>query len=265
MLEKNAAKLLLKNGFYLTHLPVLPVETLEMAFRLFLSKGSEYKQQYLQKEYGYAFDGYSYLGQQDSSNQAYDDLVYTFVLSNFHAADAFPQEFQPFFATLWSKALDVVAGIEQELIAQLGLPRLDTFYNNHLGHMVSCNYYPPTQSFANYAANHTRLSAHNDISLFTIFPFGLAEGFVYEDESGNWISLPACDKVLIFPGYLLEYWTEQNIRALNHQVKLPEHEEQDRTSFAYFSLPRPQQHFRLMHTDQQHTSEQYFEAYLAQF
>ena len=50
--------------------------------------------------FGYGFDGYSYAGQTDSTNQAEDDLVSTFVFSNFFPPDRFRPKFAAIFRVM---------------------------------------------------------------------------------------------------------------------------------------------------------------------
>ncbi|MDW7691631.1 2OG-Fe(II) oxygenase family protein [Flammeovirgaceae bacterium SG7u.111] len=265
MIDCKAAKLLLQNGFYVTDIPILKGHLLEKGFRDFLIQEERYKLDFLQKKYGYAFDGYSFLGQEDSSNQAYNDLVHTFVVSDFHQPDKFPKEFAAFFEQEWDECLGLVSEVEREIIQQLELKGLAELYKEKLGHMVSCNYYPPIKGFESYAVENTRLSAHNDISLFTVFPFGLAAGFEFENAEGEWIQVPPCDTVLIFPDFMLEYWTQGKLKSLNHRVSLPQSRSSDRVSFAFFSLPKPEQSFGLCEGEGACTSEVYFEKYLGQF
>lgn len=265
MLSSNSVNLLIKNGFCVTDLPLLDKQTLFDGFKAFLTKEDNYKKTFLQKAYGYAFDGYSFMGQTDSSNQGYEDYVYTFVLSNFHQPDKFPVEFATFFSQEWQSLLNYIKKIEQEILAQLGYPALTQLYNQDMGHMVSCNYYPPTKALPIRNENDSRLTPHNDISLFTIFPFGLAEGLQFEDTKGNWVSIPACDTILILTGYFLAFWTKGQLKGLNHRVAMPKNSAKARTSFAFFSLPKPNRRFQLLSKKQTFTSDNYFQSYLGQF
>lgn len=265
MLNSNAVNLLIKNGFCITNIPKLNKQPLYDGFKSFLAKDSNYKKNFLQKKYGYAFDGYSFMGQTDSSNQGYADYVYTFVLSNFHQSNKFPKEFSGFFNTDWQKLLDLIKQIEKDVLTQIEYPELSKLYQEQFGHMISCNYYPPTRQLNLIKSNENRLTAHNDISLFTIFPFGLEEGLQFEDTASNWVHVPACDTILILTGYFLEYWTSGLIKGLNHRVSMPKNRNTERTSFAFFSLPKPNSAFHLLNKKRLHSSKDYFQKYLSQF
>ncbi len=265
MIDTRAADAILNQGFYLTGLPCLPSGNLEVGFRQFMKRDRSYRNTFAQVRYQTVFDGYSALGQEDSSNQGAEDLVFSFVLSNFQDTRVFPEEFQPFLAADWPATLAVIRALEIGLIRALSIPGLDALYEHHLGHMISCNYYPPLEELGDFHVGKKRLGPHNDISLFTVFPFGLAEGLEYQDQQGRWVSMPACDSMLIFPGYLLEYWSLGKIKAFNHRLALPQEQQAERTSFAFFSLPKPGQAFALMDPTRIQTSDRYFEMYLAQF
>ena len=75
-LNKNSKQILkvmnvkveLKNGYFKSNL-CLKDRLIDTVYKEFISKDFSYKKTYLQKKYNYGFDGYSYLGQKDSSNQ----------------------------------------------------------------------------------------------------------------------------------------------------------------------------------------------------
>ena len=113
--------------------------------------------------------------------------------------------------------MQTVRSLEIDLLTQLDIPGLLDFYLKNAGHMVSNNYYPPVQEFTSSAAGNTRLSAHPDASLFTVFPFGIDEELELElaGESGEsvWQSVDASGSILLYPGYLMEMWTHGAIKA----------------------------------------------------
>ena len=268
MIDGQAVDFLKSEGYLITSNPAFSAKALQDCFRNFVKAEPSYKQRYLQKQFGYGFDGYSYLGQPDSSNQAADDLVSTFVFSNFFDVTRYPPEFQPFLNGDWHQIRPMIQALEISLLKGLNMPKLLNFYQKHIGHMVSNNYYPPLQNFTTTAADHTRLSAHPDVSLFTVFPFGIDGDFEVEkvDEQGQstWHSIPASETMLLFPGYLMELWSRGTIKALNHRVRLADDPTTERFSFAFFSLPFPHRKFLLPGRGIM-TSETYFEAYLALF
>ena len=268
MIDSHSIDLLKTDGYLVTPYAALNNDELLASFRAFANTDRAYKQRFMQKEYGYAYDGYSYVGQADSSHQAEDDLVSTFVLSEFFALDRYPAEFQGFLNCGWKTVLGVVRSLELELLTQLDMPALLDFYQQNVGHMVSNNYYPAVQDFATNAADNTRLSAHPDASLFTVFPFGIDEELELEltDEKGSpvWQSVLASASILLYPGYLMEMWSQGAIKALNHRVRLGRDATSERFSFSIFSLPFPQRAFEMPGRGSM-TSGAYFDAYAALF
>ncbi|MEM7126488.1 MAG: 2OG-Fe(II) oxygenase family protein [Chloroflexota bacterium] len=276
----HGIELLKRDGYLITSIPAFSVAELQESFNRFIQADPLYKERYLQQYFGYGFDGYSYQGQTDSSNQAADDLVSTFVFSNFYEVIRYPVEFQNFLTESWQQIRPLIQSLEISLLEELKLSGLLDFYQQHMGHMVSCNYYPPIENFATAAADNTRLSAHPDVSLFTVFPFGMDGELEAElkDRAGCtiWQSIPASRQVVLFPGYLMELWSDGAIKALNHRVKLAQDVTAERFSFAFFSLPFPERRFVLPNrgpasasgsiSDSRFTtSEGYFEAYLNLF
>ena len=231
----------------------------------FIQKPFEYKSKYLQSNYKTAFDGYSYMGQKDSLNQYYTDMLHSFVLSDFQNFDDFPIEFKDFLYEEWEDLKKLVRKVELNLINQLNSPYLTELYNsNIMGYMMSCNYYPKTEIHnKTLHQNKTRLSAHTDVSMFTTFPFGLSNGFSFFDKHENLIKVGDKNNVLIFSGYFLEFITNNKVKALNHQVDLPETLENERFSFAIFSLPKPESSFKL--NGETITGKEYYKRYLGLF
>ncbi|MGL1888028.1 MAG: hypothetical protein OCD76_16050 [Reichenbachiella sp.] len=234
----------------------------KQAFREFLSEPIEYRSDYLQAKFTKGFDGYSFLGQEDSTNQYETDLLHSFVLSKFSEPSAYPVEFHDFLSQEWDTLIEEVRELELEMIRQLDIPGLTDFHQRHIDYMLSCNYYPALDQVMVQPDVNTRLSNHKDISLFTVFVFGLDEGMSYRDQDGLIRKVGAQYTIVLFPGYLLEYLTKGKYKAFEHEVALPEHN-LERFSFAFFSVPKPNQNFTFDHVVT--TSEEYYQAYLALF
>lgn len=252
-----------KNDYIKSELQCFDKNILKTDFQSFLNKQYNYKENYLQKKFDYGFDGYSYLGQKDSSNQYETDLLHSFVISDFCDKNLFPKEFKNFMNLEWEKLQFQIRNLELKIIQQLDVKGLEDFYTGNIGHMISCNFYPKTKDFSFTAKDNIRLSEHTDVSLFTIFPFGFDSDFYYQNSKGEWIQIEATNNIVVFPGYLLEVFTKGKIKALNHCVKLPENRNSERFSFAYFSLPYPNRKFKM--ANKNYTSENYFEEYLNLF
>ncbi|WP_282123168.1 2OG-Fe(II) oxygenase family protein [Algibacter mikhailovii] len=229
------------------------------SFEDFLAMPFEYRKKFLQQYYNCGFDGYSYMGQKDSSNQYETDLLHSFVLSEFSAPKKFPNEFHPFLKNEWQLLIEQVRSIELNIIKNLSIPGLEAFYHGAIGHMISCNFYPKV---AKSQSINLRLSKHVDVSLFTVFVFGASEGFAFQNLKNETEVLAVTDNIIIFPGYLLEFLTNGKYKALEHQVDfLNPHKE--RYSFAFFSLPKPNLTLKFM--DRTFTSKVYFKNYLSLF
>ena len=67
-------------GYIQLENPLFSSESIKKCFKDFLNRENDYKTNYLQKHFNYGFDGYSYMGQEDSSNQYDDDMLYSFVI-----------------------------------------------------------------------------------------------------------------------------------------------------------------------------------------
>lgn len=233
---------------------------LKTSFNQFLKQPEFYKKEFLQIHYNSGFDGYSFMGQKDSSNQYDTDLLHSFVLSEFSDKARFPKEFSRFLDHDWNALISKIRAIELCLIKTLNIKGLKEFYDKSIGHMVSCNYYPKLKASGHN--NALRLSKHVDVSLFTVFVFGVENGFSYQNMKSKKEALFAQDNVVVFPGYLLEFLTNGKYKALEHQVDFTEINK-ERFSFAFFSLPKPKQD--LSFNDLQFTSASYFENYLSLF
>ncbi len=268
MIDRQSVDSLKSSGHLVTSCAALDRSELLEAFRAFICRDRDYQIRYLQKQYGYAYDGFSYYGQSDSSHQAEDDLISTFVLSEFYPVERYPLEFHGFLNGRWKEVVQTVRSLEKDLLTQLDIPGLLDFYRNNAGHMVSNNYYPPVQQFTTTAAGNTRLSAHPDASLFTVFPFGIDEELELEQagESGEpvWQSVDASESILLYPGYLMEMWTHGAIKAMNHRVRLSNDRAAERFTFSFFSLPFPLREFDMPGRGRI-ASEGYFDAYAALF
>ena len=225
-------------GIMATDVPVLSAGGLADRLRAFVNRPWAYRQRYLQSAYRTAFDGYSFAGQTDSLNQGPDDALHSFVLSDFSPQSAFPREFQRFLRDEWPTLTRIAREIERHLLVQVGAEGLLAPYAASYGHMMSANYYPPGAGAQ--PKGGLRLTEHPDVSLLTLFPFGVEAGFEYQDAGGAWRALAPSSRVLGFAGELLEWLTEGRIQALNHRVApAPGENFGERFSFSLFSLPRP--------------------------
>ena len=218
----------------------------------FLSRSEEYKAKFLQTRFNARFEGYSFMGQEDSANQYADDQLYTYVMSDYFDSKLHPDEFQLLFEEQ-EQLIPKIAAIERQLLSQL-LPELLDFFDRHIAHSLSANFYPSG------GTSSLRLTEHPDGSLLTVFPFGMDEEFSFEAPDGSWQRIQKTDEIVCFSGYLLECMT--GIKALNHKVE-KEGPQQDRFSFAYFSVPKPESTFQT--TQGLLSAERYFEKYLALF
>ncbi|WP_119327826.1 2OG-Fe(II) oxygenase family protein [Cysteiniphilum halobium] len=132
--------------------------------------------------------------------------------------------------------------------------------------MISCNHYPNLESIRSNHANSHRLSEHLDVSLFTIFPFGIPDGFEYKNNlTGKWCHLGATNKIVILCGFLLEYWSQNKFKACTHRVSLQHKDESLRQSFAFFSIPAPGLKFYCLDNAIQRSTCDYFKSYLDLF
>lgn len=252
-------------NLWITAHPAADMRALETGLAAFVARPQAYKLNFLQKNYSKGFDGYSFHGQTDSTNQAHDDMVDSFVLSDYHRADEFPMELQYIRGYHWQEIKPIITALETEII-QLYMPELAEFYTNNMVHMLSANYYPPVKTFRHTASDNTRLSEHTDISFLTVFPYGVDSGIEYFDENTQqWQALGEVNQAFVFPGFLAELLTNGRVKALKHRVMLPESGNTERFSFAYFSLPKLGSTFTLFenHMPVTYTTEQYFKKYLA--
>lgn len=236
--------------------------SIKNSFANFLKKPSSYKNKFLQSEFNIAFDGYSFLGQEDSLNQYATDMLHSFVISDLQEISKFPIEFQGFLKSKWPQLLTKVKQLERSVIKEKNLPFEEMHSNGTLGYMMSCNYYPVAKTQKTTAKNNTRLSAHTDVSLFTTFPFGIPEGLSYLNNEER-IDLGKRNNTISFPGYFSEFISNGEIKALNHQVEIPINLDEERFSFAIFSIPKPEATFQI--GNQKVNGKQYYENYLNLF
>lgn len=251
------------DGFITTNIPAFKDTVLRTALQRFLGLPLSERMQYAQKKLGVAFDGYSYMGQADSLNQYDKDLLHSFVLSNISAVATFPEIFQEYLKQKFPEQLAYSTALEKEVLHWLGFSELDLFYDDHIKHMVSCNFYPALDLTDQKTKASDRLSFHTDVSLFSVFLFGLESGFAYEKSSGEKVLQNAIDEVVLFPGYFMELMTNGKIKALNHGVILPENSREERFSFAFFSIPKPRA--SIQHSSFAGSGQAYYEHYLNQF
>ncbi|WP_420580383.1 2OG-Fe(II) oxygenase family protein [Reichenbachiella sp.] len=249
-------------GLIVTDCPSQSAKVIQSSFRNFLYQPRAYQKNYLQKNFTQAFDGYSYLGQKDSSNQYETDLLHSFVISGLSPIHKYPTEFQSFLINDWKILTQLVRALEKEVIETLDIPGLSVFHDRHMDHMVSCNYYPALDQLKNRAGLDLRLSRHKDVSLFSVFIFGIDDGLSYEIESGEQKRLGQRSRVVIFPGYFLELISGGKYKAVEHQVELPK-DNVERYSFAFFSIPKPES--KIDFAGLELTGESYYEQYLNLF
>lgn len=236
--------------------------TIKSSFAKFIKQEQAYRNQFLQAKLNSAFDGYSFIGQTDSLNQYETDLLHSFVLSDLLPLKSFPKEFYHFMANEWLGLIETVQQKELELIKKHNLPFAHLYRNNHIAYMMSCNYYPEPKNYDVVAQNNTRLSAHTDVSLFTTFPFGIAEGLSYFNGQSK-KELKETDEAVQFTGYFAEFLSNGETMALQHQVELPNDLESERYSFAIFSIPKPDSLLQV--GNQKLTGNDYYSKYLSLF
>jgi len=252
-----------RDSFITTNIPAFKDSELRTALQRFLGLPQTQRMEFSQKELGVAFDGYSYLGQTDSLNQYDKDLLHSFVISDISDQENFPEAFQAYLSQEFPEQLVLIKELEKEVLKRLGFREFGAFYENHIKHMVSCNFYPELAVKAHNILPSERLSYHTDVSLFSVFLFGLESGFSYERASGDKVVLDHIDEVVLFPGYLMELMTNGKIKALKHGVILPENRTEQRFSFAFFSLPAPQANIQF--GSFKGSGKDYYEQYLNQF
>ncbi|MGY0407231.1 MAG: 2OG-Fe(II) oxygenase family protein [Polaribacter sp.] len=212
--------------------------TIRNSFSAFLKKPSNYKNNYLQSNYNNAFDGYSYMGQKDSLNQYDTDMLHSFVLSEFHNIEDFPQEFHSFLTDEWPQLKAKVREMELKIIQKSSIPFKQLYKDDTIGYMMSCNYYPKPNACAIKAKNNLRLSVHPDVSLLTTFPYGISKGLSYFNNEKQF-EIGEKEKTIAFFGYFADFFSNGKIEALKHQVELPKDLYSERYSFAIFSIPKP--------------------------
>lgn len=240
---------------------VMSADILKSAFTSFLAQPQAYKNDYLQKNVKSVFDGYSYLGQEDSLNQYSSDWLHSFVLSDLTTIDSFPREFHFFLKQQFTQIKAFKTTIDLALANHYGLQVVaDLYKNDEVAFMISCNYYPPANDSKEL---QELLSAHVDVSLFTTFPFGISEGLVVNGIDGTEMSLGKQDMAFSFKGYGAELLSDNEVKATNHYVKVSPHATSERFSFAVFSIPKPSAILKLK--SGLLTGDQYYKKYLSLF
>lgn len=226
--------------------PSNSLEELADSLRSFVRREKDYRLQFQQSNYRTAFDGYSWPGQQDSLNQGPEDQLHSFVFSDFSPVQSYPLELQPYCLEHWPAISTHVHQLEKILLIDLGLEGIAAQHALNFGHMMSANYFPPlSQTLSQPQAQSSsddcalRLSEHPDVSLLTVFPFGIGRDFQYQDARGHWCDAPKSNTPVIFAGDLLRWMSDGAIPALNHRVRRSTDSSNERFSFALFSLPKP--------------------------
>ena len=210
-------------------------ENLISAFKIFLSKPIEYRTQFLQNKYVNAFDGYSFLGQEDSLNQYSTDQLHSFVFSEFTKVDSFPKEFETYLKTEFLEVKKAVTTLELILLESLNNPEFTAIYKKYFGHMMSFNFYPKVTD--NNATE--RLSMHKDVSLFSVFPYGLDKGLAYQNTINREKNLGVKNAIFGFKGFGAQYFLDDKLKGLNHKVNYDLTDNNERFSVAFFSIPKP--------------------------
>tara|TARA_B100000508_G_C11465624_1_gene282043 strand:- start:12865 stop:13626 length:762 start_codon:yes stop_codon:yes gene_type:complete len=245
-------------GNHYSKLPGITNQAAELkgAMTAFLNRDIEYRTRFAQENFEIGFDGYSYPGQIDSINQAYDDYLHSMVLSEFYPIAKYPSEFHFYLKNIFPKMIkEVKESIEwEELETELGL-------EGKLGFSFSVNYYPSFESSGEPSG--VRLTEHIDGSLLTIFPYGFDEGLQINDQ-GNWINWIPLNGTVCFPGYMMDLATNGEIGSLNHRLNWTHDQQRDRFAFALFIVPKPNVVLNFANGEQWNTKE-YYQNYLALF
>lgn len=245
-----------QDGFYRLTIKFNSTE-FEQSMRAFLSRPINYRKQFRQSEFGAGFDGYSFPGQRDSINQAYDDALHSMVLSDYFPVGHFPEEFRELMIHQYQI-------IKEHIFSQLdkwGVPDLNKYTCS-----VSVNYYPPSNEIALVQKANHRLTEHIDGSLFTFFPFG-NDDQLEMNILGEWRSWPENSDMICFPGYLAQLSSGGKIKALNHRLKWSQDPSEERFSYAFFVVPKNEEKLKLIFdgNEVEWTSAEYYRRYLALF
>jgi isopenicillin N synthase-like dioxygenase len=251
------------DGFIKTDIPAFKDSGLRTALQRFLELPLSERMQYSQKKFGVAFDGYSYMGQTDSLNQYDKDRLHSFVLSYISTKKTFPEAFEIYLNQEFPEQLEYIKALEKEVLDWLGFSEFHMFYDDHISHMISCNFYPELDFENQKLKVKDRLSFHTDVSLFSVFLFGLEPGFAYTKANGEKVIRDTIDEVVLFPSYFMELLSNGKIKALNHGVVLPENRTEERFSFAFFSIPKPDAMLQL--DSFKGSGADYYQHYLNQF
>lgn len=222
----------------------------------FLERDVNYRSQFSQQNFDIGFDGYSFPGQEDSINQAYDDHLHSMVISEFYPISKYPKEFEKYIETVFPKLIDEVKNTLdlKKVSLELGL-------EDNLGFSFSVNYYPSYKDSG--SPNGLRLTEHIDGSLLTIFPYGFGEGLQIKGNE-NWEHLPSSQSAICFPGFMMDLATNGMIPALNHRLCWEENLNTGRFAFALFIVPKPNVILDLGVKGKMKT-EEYYDNYLSLF
>lgn len=249
-------KIELINGYFKTNI-CLDKTIIDESFKAFMSRQISYRKHFLQTEYNYAFDGYSFMGQKNSTNQYAHDSLHSFVISDFHAVKNYPKELRLFMNTCWNELTSVVKEVEQSILHKMLVQsEIIQFHKKNIGHMMSLNFYPIMKK-----QNIKRLSTHKDVSLISIFPFGISRELFIIDENGDETNIPPTKNLIAFPGFLIELLSKGKIKALQHHVNCDELINLERYSYVMFSIPTTNINLPIININ----SENYFKKYLSLF
>ncbi|WP_375238774.1 2OG-Fe(II) oxygenase family protein [Aurantibacter sp.] len=226
---------MIKNDIFNFNTEAFSTKNLISAFKLFLEKPLDYRIQFLQAKYNKAFDGYSFLGQENSLNQYSTDQLHSFVLSEFTSVENFPREFHSYLKTEFLEVKKAVTNLELEVLKSFNNNEFIEIYKSNFRHMISCNYYPKIVD----KTITERLSTHKDVSLFSVFPYGLDNGLAYQNSNNRVVDLGFKPEAFGFKGFGVEYFLDEKLKGLNHKVNLDVSENNERFSIAFFSIPKP--------------------------
>jgi isopenicillin N synthase-like dioxygenase len=250
---------MIKNTIFDFNVEAFSSNNLVSAFKLFLNQPLDYRTQFLQTKYARAFDGYSFLGQENSFNQYSTDQLHSFVFSEFTKTEDFPKEFHSYLKTEFLEVKKAVTNLELEVLESFKDDDFLTIYKANFGHMISCNYYPKISD----KTITERLSMHKDVSLFSMFPYGLDKGLAYKCTNNRVEDLDFKSTIFGFKGFGAEFFLGDNLKGLNHKVNYSETENSERFSIAFFSMPKPNTIFTFR--GKTYNSETFYTNYLNLF
>ena len=125
MIRLAECRPLKSEGYLVTSFATLDSTELLEAFRTFIHRVRDYQLRFLQKRYGYAYDGFSYYGQTDSSHQAEDDSSAPSSSPSSTRWTATPKS-SGLPEGSWKKVVQTVRSLETDLLKPLDNPVCST-------------------------------------------------------------------------------------------------------------------------------------------